>query len=64
MKVEKEGRSFRKPKSTIMIEGQKVSEAGETDKGEERTLLLRKKEQKKRKGVGYRNVIVQEREGN
>ncbi len=37
VKVEKEGKIFTKPKSTIMIEGQKNSEAGEVDKGGERT---------------------------
>ncbi len=37
VKAEKEGKSFTKPKSTIMIEGQKDSEAGEVDKGGENT---------------------------
>ncbi len=38
VKVEKEGKSFAKPKSTIIIEGQKDSEVGEVDKGREKTL--------------------------
>ena len=46
MKVEK-GKSFAKSKSTIMIEGQTFLEAGEVDKGGERTPCLEKKELKK-----------------
>ena len=44
-----------------MIEGQKDSEAGEVDKGGERTPLLKKEEMKKKKGGRYRNEIVQEK---
>ncbi len=38
VKVEKEGKSFTKPKSTIIIEEKKNSIAGEVDKGGEKTL--------------------------
>ncbi len=38
VKVEKEGKSFAKPKSTIIIEEQKDSAAGEVDKRGEKTL--------------------------
>ncbi len=37
VEYEKEGYSFAKPKSTIMIERQRDSEAGEVDKGGEGT---------------------------
>ncbi len=36
-KVRKRGKHFTKPKSTITIEGQRDSEAGEVDKGGEKT---------------------------
>ncbi len=48
MKVEKQKLSFTKPKSTIMIEGQKDSETGEVDKGGEMTPWLKKEEMKKK----------------
>ncbi len=56
----KEDRIFAKPNSTIMIEGQKNSEAWEVDKGGERAPWLKKKKVEKKKGGGYRNEIVQE----
>ena len=46
----KRRQSFTKPKSTIMIEGQKDSIAGEVDNGGERTPWLEKKELKKKGG--------------
>ncbi len=47
-----EVKSFTLPKSTIMIEGQKDSQAGEVDKGGERTLLFKKEELEKKRKVG------------
>ncbi len=48
MKYEKEGKSFPKPKSTIMIEGH--SEAGEVDKGKRRDSMTQKERDEKKKG--------------
>ncbi len=51
-KSRKEGRIFAKPKSTIMIEGQKKSEAWEVDKGGERAPWLKEKKAEKKRKVG------------
>ncbi len=51
MKVEKEGKRFTKPKFTIMIEGQKDSEAGEVDKGGEGLTQEERAKKKERLGI-------------
>ncbi len=51
-KYEREGNSFTKPKSAIMIEGQRDSETGKMDKGGKRTLWLNKKEVAKKSRRG------------
>ncbi len=55
MKVEKEGKKITEPKSTFVIEGQKIQKQ-EREAKEEKGLHNSRRAEKK---VGYRNEIVQ-----